>query len=53
VNATTALPEGAPFLPPPHTITTYCRPSMVYVEGVALPAAGSVVSHKSLPVNLS
>ena len=28
-NATMALPEGAPFLPPPHTITTYCRPSIV------------------------
>src|SRR5205823_3492866 len=29
VNATMLLPEGAPFLPPPQTITTYCLPSIV------------------------
>src|SRR4029078_511701 len=53
LNATLALPEGAPSLPPPQTITTYCLPLMVYVDGVALPAAGSVVSHSSLPDVLS
>ena len=52
-NATIALPDGAPFLPPPQTMTTYCLPLIVYVDGVALPAAGSVVSHISLPVSLS
>lgn len=25
-NATMLPPDGAPFLPPPHTMTTYCRP---------------------------
>src|SRR5262249_45312048 len=25
-KATIALPEGAPFLPPPQAMTTYCRP---------------------------
>src|SRR5262249_39383457 len=32
-NATMLLPEGASFLPPPHTITTYSRPSISYTEG--------------------
>jgi hypothetical protein len=27
-NATMLLPDGAPFLPPPHTMTTYWRPSI-------------------------
>ena len=29
VNATMLLPEGAPFLPPPQTMTTNWRPSIV------------------------
>jgi hypothetical protein len=53
VNATILLPEGASFLPPPHTMTTYSRPAMSYTEGVALPAAGRTVSHNSFPFNLS
>ena len=28
-NATTLLPDGAPFLPPPQAMTMYCRPLMV------------------------
>ena len=28
-NATMLLPDGAPFLPPPQTITTYCLPLIV------------------------
>lgn len=28
-NATMLLPEGAPFLPPPQAITTYCLPSIM------------------------
>src|SRR4030095_7814930 len=28
-NATMALPESAPFFPPPHTMTTYCLPFTV------------------------
>ena len=28
-KATMLLPDGAPFLPPPQAITTYCRPSIM------------------------
>ena len=28
-KATMLLPDGAPFLPPPQTMTTYCLPLMV------------------------
>ena len=52
-NATYVPPDGAPFFPPPHAMTTYCLPFTMYVDGVALPAAGSVVSQSSLPVALS
>src|ERR1700739_3711668 len=34
-------------------ITTYWRPSTMYVEGVATPAKGNSPSHSSLPVLLS
>ncbi len=52
-NATYVPPLGAPFFPPPHAITMYCRPLTMYVDGVALPAAGNTVSHSSRPVALS
>src|SRR5438094_481864 len=52
-NATYFPPDGAPDLPPPAPITTNWRPFTSYVAGVAFPAAGSVVSHNSLPVALS
>lgn len=34
-NATYASPLFVPILPPPHAITTNCRPSTSYVAGVA------------------
>src|SRR5436190_23826180 len=34
-NATYASPLAVPILPPPHAITMYCRPRIMYVEGVA------------------
>jgi hypothetical protein len=34
-------------------MTTYSRPFNMYTDGVAFPAAGSVVSHSSRPVSLS
>ena len=52
-NAMYVPPLGASFFPPPHAITTYCRPFTMYVDGVAFPAAGSVASHSSFPVRLS
>jgi hypothetical protein len=53
VNATYVPPDGASFFPPPHAMTMNARPFTMYMEGVALPAAGSVVSHSSFPVSLS
>jgi hypothetical protein len=35
---------------PPVAITMYCRPSIMYVAGVAKPEKGSVVSHSNSPV---
>src|SRR5690242_4165302 len=52
-NATYVPPLFAPFLPPPHAMTTYCLPPTMYVDGVALPAAGSFADQSSLPVALS
>ena len=51
-NATYDPPDGAPDFPPPAAITTYCLPPPhMCRRGVA--AAGSGVSHSSLPVALS
>src|SRR5262249_28256732 len=44
-NATTPAPDGAPFLPPPQTITTYSRPSIAYTGGGGWRAAGIAVPH--------
>src|SRR3954467_5956433 len=52
-NATYVPPLGAPFFPPPHAMTMYCRPFTIYVDGVALPAAGSAADQRSFPVHLS
>src|SRR5437016_965195 len=52
-KATYVPPLGAPFLPPPQAMTTYCRPFTMYVDGVALPAAGSWALQSSRPVRLS
>jgi hypothetical protein len=52
-NATYVPPLGAPFFPPPHAITMYCFPFTMYMDGVALPAAGSAASQSRSPVSLS
>ena len=53
VNATYVPPDAASFLPPPQAMTMNARPFTMCMDGVAFPAAGSVVSQSSFPVSLS